>query len=119
MSVQRSAVAGKTRACPHCKATILESASVCPACRHHLRFGAEAQPAASPSVAAFRVEGVIRNHEPGRHWEYAVVVAIRNERGEEVRRQVVNVGALEPQERRTFTVSVEVSGGLGPGDPAG
>jgi uncharacterized protein YbaR (Trm112 family) len=119
MSVQRPPVAGKTRACPHCKATILESASVCPACRHYLRFDSSAQPAVSPSVPAFRVEGVIRNPEAGRHWEYAVVVAIRNERGEELRRQVVNVGALEPLERRSFTVSVEVSGTLGSGDVAG
>ena len=119
MSAQRPSVAGKTRACPHCKATILESASVCPACRHYLRFDAAAQPAVSPSVPAFHVEGVIRNPEPSRHWEYAVVVTIRNERGEEVRRQVVNVGALEPQEQRTFSVSVEVSGGLGPGNPNG
>ncbi|HXQ30601.1 MAG TPA: FxLYD domain-containing protein [Steroidobacteraceae bacterium] len=119
MSAQRPSVAGKTRACPHCKATILESASVCPACRHYLRFDAAAQPVVSPSVQAFRVEGVIRNHEPSRHWEYAVVVTIRNERGEEVRRQVVNVGALEPQERRTFTVAVEMSGGSGPANSTG
>jgi len=31
---------GKTRSCPHCKATILESALICPQCRHHLQFGA-------------------------------------------------------------------------------
>ena len=29
---------GKTRICPHCKTTILESANVCPSCKHHLRF---------------------------------------------------------------------------------
>ena len=29
---------GATRTCPHCRATILESAIVCPGCRHHLRF---------------------------------------------------------------------------------
>ena len=35
---RRVATVGKTRSCPHCRATILESAAVCPACRHHLRF---------------------------------------------------------------------------------
>ncbi len=110
MTAQRPSPAGKTRACPHCKATILESASVCPACRHYLRFDASAQPAVSPSVPAFRVEGVIRNPEEVRQWEYAVVVSIRNDAGEELKRQVVSVGALEPLEQRMFSVSVEVFG---------
>src|SRR5262249_38664584 len=39
---------------------------------------------------------------------YFVIIAIRNDRGEEVTRQVVNVGALQPAEKRTFTLSVEV-----------
>ena len=38
MSAARPGTAGATRVCPHCKATILESASVCPACRGHLRY---------------------------------------------------------------------------------
>ena len=37
-----------------------------------------------------------------------MVMTIRNERGEEVARQVVGVGALSPSESRTFTLSVEV-----------
>jgi hypothetical protein len=37
-----------------------------------------------------------------------VVLAIRNERGEEISRQVVGVGALRGAESRTFTLSVEV-----------
>jgi len=41
-------------------------------------------------------------------WEYFVVIAIRNDRGEEVTRQVVNVGALQSTEKRTFALSVEV-----------
>jgi hypothetical protein len=41
-------------------------------------------------------------------WEYFVVIAIRNDRGEEVTRQVVNVGALQSTEKRTFSLSVEV-----------
>ena len=38
MSTARPGTAGATRVCPHCKATILESASVCPPCRRHLRY---------------------------------------------------------------------------------
>jgi hypothetical protein len=36
------------------------------------------------------------------------MVSVRNERGEEVSRQVVGVGALNPSEQRTFTLAVEV-----------
>jgi hypothetical protein len=53
------------------------------------------------------VEGAIRHRHPGEAWEYAVVVSITNERGEETR-QVVGVGAIQPGEERKFTVSVEV-----------
>ena len=43
MSVaSRPVSTGKTRTCPHCKATILESLSICPGCLHHLRFDQEA-----------------------------------------------------------------------------
>jgi hypothetical protein len=107
MSAARPPVAGRTRSCPHCKATILESASVCPACRHHLRFNPAGQPASAPALSAFRVEGVIENPE-GAHWEYAVVVAILDERGTEIARKIVNVGALGPGERRACVVSVDV-----------
>jgi hypothetical protein len=37
------------------------------------------------------------------------VLVIRNERGEEVNRQIVGVGALEGEQRRTFSVSVETN----------
>ncbi len=37
-----------------------------------------------------------------------MVLAIRNERGQEISRQVVGVGALRAKESRTFTLSVEV-----------
>ena len=100
---------GRTRTCPHCKATILESAVVCPQCRHHLRFGvADVAKAASEGFSALRVEGSIEHPQRGGDWEYSVVLTIVNERGEEVARQVVGVGALRPAESRTFTLSVEV-----------
>jgi hypothetical protein len=101
---------GRTRVCPHCKATILESAPICPQCRHHLKFGAAAAVPADQQegFSALRVEGTVQHPERGGDWEYSVVLSIRNERGEELSRQVVGVGALRPAESRTFTLSVEV-----------
>jgi hypothetical protein len=37
-----------------------------------------------------------------------VVVSIRNDRGEEIARKVVGVGALDAREGRTVTLSVDV-----------
>ena len=105
-----SGTVGRTRTCPHCKATILESAAVCPQCRHHLRFGAAAAAAqaAAEGFSALRVEGTLEHPARGGDWEYSVVLSIRNERGEEISRQVVGVGALRPTESRTFSLSVDV-----------
>jgi hypothetical protein len=109
MTTARQGVAGKTRVCPHCRASILESATVCPACRHHLRFNAEVVPRASTGgITPFRVEGTIRHPAVGEAWEYSVLLSIKNEKGEEVSRQMVGVGALQSGEQRTFTLSVEV-----------
>jgi hypothetical protein len=107
MSTARAPLAGRTRSCPHCKATILESADVCPACRHHLRFNPAGQPASVTAQSVFRVEGVIENAEAVAS-EYAVVVAISDERGTEIARKVVNVGALAPGERRACVVSIDL-----------
>lgn len=107
MSTGRFAVPGKTRSCPHCKATILDSAAVCPACHHHLRF----EPGAGriqESEKALRVDGVLRHPPSGEAWEYSLVLTIRNARGEEVTRQVVGVGALQPGDERTFSLAVEL-----------
>jgi len=102
------APAGATRLCPHCRAVILQSASSCPACRKHLKFepGAAATPA--PSFSALNLEGAVRHPNVGQPWEYSVLVSVKNDKGEEVARQVVNVGALEPGEQRSFTFSVDV-----------
>ena len=109
MSVASRPVAtGKTRTCPHCKATILESLSICPGCMHHLRFDSEAAKRQVAAAPALRVEGIIRHPPNEQPLEYFVIIAIRNDRGEEVTRQVVNVGALQAAEKRTFTMSVEV-----------
>ena len=109
MSVaSRPVSTGKTRTCPHCKATILESLSICPGCMHHLRFDSEAAKRQVAAAPALRVEGIIRHPPLEPPLEYFVIIAIRNDRGEEVTRQVVNVGALQAAEKRTFTLSVEV-----------
>ena len=109
MSPVRQSEPGATRACPHCRATILESASICPACKKYLRFdsSAAARVAAGPTLVPLKVEGSVR-HPGGEPWEYSVVISIRNDRGEEVIRQVVGVGAIQPNEGRTFTFAVEV-----------
>ena len=109
MTGTRPAVAGTTRSCPHCRTTILESAVICPQCRHHLKFGAAALPQRqTEGFTALRVQGDLARSSDGGDWEYSVVVSVRNERGEEVSRHVVGVGALRPAESRTFTLSVEV-----------
>ena len=107
-AASRPVSTGKTRTCPHCKATILESLSICPGCMHHLRFDSEAAKRQVAAAPALRVEGVIRHPPLEQPLEYFVIIAIRNDRGEEVTRQVVNVGALQAAEKRTFTLSVEV-----------
>lgn len=108
MTAVRQPTPGKTRICPHCKVTILDSANVCPGCRHHLRSGESAAESAFPSFTAFKVEGTLRQPDVGEAWEYSMIMSIRNERGEEVARQIVGVGALLPSEERTFTLAVEV-----------
>ncbi len=107
MSSVRPVSPGKTRTCPHCKAVILESASVCPGCQHHLRFGSDA--ANQVEVRnALQIEGWIKHPPDEEAWEYNVVVYVRNERGEEVARHVINVGALARSEERAVTLSVDV-----------
>ncbi|HEU4812779.1 MAG TPA: hypothetical protein VFS99_00945 [Xanthomonadaceae bacterium] len=116
MNATRSSEAGATRTCPHCKATILASAAVCPACRGHLRFdSAAAAAAAAAAVTKFsplQVEGTIHAPEDGAY-EYTMVLSIRNERGEEINRQLVGVGALFPGENRSFSVVVEATEATG------
>ena len=60
------------------------------------------------ATSALKVEGIIRHPPVEEAWEYYITLSIRNDRGEEVDRQVVNVGALQGAEKRTFTLSVEV-----------
>ena len=106
----RPGSAGATRTCPHCKATILESASVCPQCKHHVRFDADVAKRVLETTSALRVEGTIRHPSDGEAWEYSMVLSIRNDRDQEIDRKIVGVGAMRPGEARTFTLTVEVFG---------
>jgi hypothetical protein len=107
-AASRPITAGKTRPCPHCKAMILESLSICPGCLHHIRFDKEAARRQAAAKQALRVEGMVSHPPGGDTCEYYVVVAVRNDRGEEVSRHVMSVGALHPGDKRAFALSVEV-----------
>lgn len=107
MSTPRPGIPGATRECPHCRETILESAAVCPACRHYLRFDAVTEAPPAPALTPLRIEGSIRHPADGEPWEYTVVVSIHNDRGEEIAHKLIGVGAMSPNEQRTFTLAVE------------
>lgn len=107
MSILRPGTPGATRTCPHCKTTILESANVCPSCKHHLRFDPDAVQSALKRSVPLRVEGTIKPPAGDSALEYSVVLSIRDDDGQEIDRQVVGVGALYPGEERSFTLSVE------------
>lgn len=112
MTAPHAGTAGATRACPHCRETILESAAVCPACNHKLRYGGPAGDlGASAALTPLRVEGSFRNPADSGAWEYSMVLTIRNERGEEIARRLVGVGAMQPDEQRSFSLSVEMNPG--------
>ncbi len=80
---------------------------MCPACKHYLRYGVGEAAAPVPAITPLRVEASIRHPDGGEPWEYTVVVSIRNERGEEIARKLVGVGAMQGNEQRFVTLSVE------------
>ena len=105
----RTGSPGATRVCPHCKATVLESAAVCPGCRHHLRFSRNGQTLqAGEGYCALSVDGTIVHTPSTEPCEYCVVLDVRNDRGEQLTRQVVGVGVLRGGELRRLNVSVEM-----------
>lgn len=109
MSTVRSGSPGATRVCPHCKATVLESAAICPGCRHHLRFGGAGHALeAGEGYCALSVDGTIAHTPTSEPCEYCVVLEVRNDRGEPMARQVVGVGVLQSGEMRRLNVSVEM-----------
>ena len=81
---------------------------MCPSCKHHLRFDGATQ--RGPATTALRVEGTVGRPADGATWEYSMVLSIRNERGEEIDRKLVGVGAMRPGEQRTFALAVEIYG---------
>ena len=100
---------GETRVCPHCKATILKSAAICPACQHYLRYDAvRASGQEQATFCPLRVAGTIRHPNEGDAWEYSVVLEVQDEAGKVISNQVMGVGALHPAETRTFTIRLEV-----------
>lgn len=109
MSLARPGTPGATRTCPHCKTKILDSANVCPSCRHHLRFDPDAVESARKRSVPLRVEGTIKPPPGDNALEYSVVLTIRNADGQEIDRQVMGVGALFSGEERSFTLEVEAT----------
>src|SRR5271170_6468537 len=108
MSVARHSTVGATRVCPHCKATVLQSANICPGCQHHLRFNTVNAEPQSQAISAMRIEGSIHHAGHGEQCEYCVVVSISNQLGEKIARNVVGVGALQPGEKHQYSFSVEL-----------
>jgi hypothetical protein len=88
---------------------VLESAAVCPACRHHLRFSRNGMALqAGEGYCALSVDGTIVHTASTEPCEYCVVLDVRNDRGEQLTRQVVGVGVLRSGELRRLNVSVEM-----------
>lgn len=109
MSTPRPGLPGAVRECPHCKESILESAAICPACKHHVRFDANVSDAAPSTHTPLSIEGSFRNPSGDVPWEYTVVVSIRNDRGQEIARKLIGVGAMKPGEERSFSLMVEMA----------
>lgn len=107
-AVARPVAAGRTRVCPHCKAIVLESLGICPGCRHHLRFDVEAAQRQEAATRALEIEGQVCHPSGEDPYEYTIVVAVRNDDGQEIARKLVAVGALQGGERCSVTLSVEV-----------
>jgi len=81
---------------------------VCPGCRHHLKFDPVATQRPTETRTAMRIDGTIRGPDPAEPCEYCLTVAIRDERGREIGRHVIGVGAMRPGEERAFTLAVDV-----------
>jgi hypothetical protein len=113
--------AGHTRDCRTVARSIRESAAVCPSCGHYLRYGGpkprwRRKPAVTSRCA---IEGCIRHPAGGGAGEYTVVVSIWNDRGEEIARKLIGVGAMNPTSSARSRLSVEAVSAKGkvPGKP--
>lgn len=106
--MRRPAAPGSPRICPHCRATILASAGSCPACHGRMHYEATvAEP--PPRSMPLQVEGTLQCAPGESPLEYTMLLSIRDERGVELARHVVGVGALRSSERRHFTLTVETA----------
>lgn len=104
------AVAGESRSCPHCKATILRSAAACPICRHSLRFASlGAEPRTKPTSCPLWVEGTLKNGGDGGALEYFLLMEVRDEAGKVISRQSVGVGAIPQATERIFSLRIETT----------
>jgi hypothetical protein len=109
MKAARALVAGESRVCPHCKATILKSSVSCPLCRHLLRFvAAGVESLSHPTTCPLSVEGTINHPGEGEPLEYSIMMEVHDETGKLLSRQTVGVGALQPAEKRIFSLRVEM-----------
>ena len=54
------------------------------------------------------MEGTIKQPGAGEAWEYSIALTILDGDGKEITREIVSVGALNPEEQRTFKLAVEV-----------
>ena len=103
-------LAGESRSCPHCKATILKSAATCPMCRHNLRFvSGSAGSLAKPASCPLWVEGTLKNAGEEGALEYFILMEIRDESGKVISRQSVGVGAIPQATKRIFSLRIETT----------
>jgi hypothetical protein len=110
MRASRASVAGESRTCPHCKATILKSSASCPICHHVLRFaalGAAVQP--NVTTCPLLVEGTINHPGDSEAVEYSILMEVHDQTGKLISRQTVGVGALDRAEKRRFSLRVELA----------
>ena len=104
MSTRRGSRAfARTAKRPFCRAR-----PFCPACDHKLRFDSHRKRRAPPSFSPLRVEGTIKHPVAGEAWEYSIALSILDGDGKEITRQIMSVGALNPDEQRTFKLAVDV-----------
>ena len=54
------------------------------------------------------MEGTIKHPVAGEAWEYSIALSILDGDGKEITRQIMSVGALNPDEQRTFKLAVDV-----------
>jgi hypothetical protein len=109
MKLGQASTAGESRSCPHCKATILKSATSCPICRHMLRANSlSLEPQSKLTTCPLLVEGTLQN-AAGDPLEYQVLMEVRDDAGKLLTRQVLGVGALGTSEKRVFSLRVEMS----------